>query len=151
MSDVHSSGYESRVVTMSDETERVAVQTYVPAYQKELWTADADRMGMTQSEFVRTMVQAGRSDFEFPPLSTVDAEPADVSIEGDTEGDDMFRDRILELLDSDEPVGWDGLVDALTEEIEADLDRTLETLQSEDAIRYSGRQGGYVLRDDGER
>lgn len=34
---------------MKEEAERVAVQTYVPTYQKKLWAEDADRMDVSQS------------------------------------------------------------------------------------------------------
>jgi hypothetical protein len=42
--------------------DRTPVTTRVPAYQKEVWEDDADELGMSQSEFVRTMVQAGRHE-----------------------------------------------------------------------------------------
>lgn len=42
--------------------EQTPVTTRVPAYQKEAWRADAEELGMSQSEFVRTMVQAGRRE-----------------------------------------------------------------------------------------
>ena len=47
--------------------DRVSVKTSVPEYQKRAWTENADAMDMTQSEFVRTMVQAGRRGFEADP------------------------------------------------------------------------------------
>jgi len=46
------------------DTERSTVMTYVPAHQKSEWTAHADELGMSQAEYVRTMVQAGRKGFE---------------------------------------------------------------------------------------
>ena len=46
---------------MSDD--RRSVKTYVPAEQKDRWQEHADELGMSQSEFVRTMVQAGRRGF----------------------------------------------------------------------------------------
>ncbi|MFT4957036.1 MAG: hypothetical protein ACI9EZ_000344, partial [Halobacteriales archaeon] len=52
---------------MTDEdvdTERSVVKTYVPAYQKALWQRQAETLEMSQSEFVRTMVQAGRRGFD---------------------------------------------------------------------------------------
>jgi hypothetical protein len=45
---------------MADD--RVPVTTRVPGYQKEAWLDDADELDMSQSEFVRTMVQAGRRE-----------------------------------------------------------------------------------------
>ena len=59
----------------ADGEERTSVRTYVPEYQKEAWAAHADELDMSQSEFVRTMVQAGRSGFE-PPESAPDQDSA---------------------------------------------------------------------------
>lgn len=131
---------------MSDESERVSVQTYVPRYQKELWAEDAERMEMTQSEFVRTMVQAGRSEFELPsPNESGKDSGSDQTANGGGDGVDL-PERVLELL-SEEPREWDELVTALTDDIEAELDRTLDELQGDDIVRYSGRHGGYVIHD----
>jgi len=47
------------------ETERSTVMTYVPAYQKAEWKEHAAELGMSQAEYVRTMVQSGRKGFEF--------------------------------------------------------------------------------------
>ena len=46
-----------------EDTSRTQVRTYVPAYQKSEWESHADELDMSQSEFVRTMVQAGRTRF----------------------------------------------------------------------------------------
>ena len=134
---------------MGDEGERVAVQTYVPAYQKDIWADDADRMSVSQSEFVRMMVQAGRSDFELPSSneSNEQSESPDPTSPAQS-GGDLFRERVLETLSPEEPLDWDELVAALTEELEAELDRTLEELQQDNVVRYSGRQGGYLIRED---
>lgn len=45
---------------MCADTDRVTVTVYVREYQKEEWTDHADRLDMGLSEFVRSMVQAGR-------------------------------------------------------------------------------------------
>jgi hypothetical protein len=131
---------------MSDEAERVAVQTYVPAYQKDLWADDADRMGVSRSEFVRMMVQAGRSEFELPPSHESNGRSADVNRPPPArDGEGVFRKRVLEILSPETPRDWDELVAALTEELEAELDQTLEELQQDNVVRYSGRHGGYLL------
>lgn len=133
---------------MSDETQRVAVQTYVPAYQKELWTNDAERMGVSQSEFIRMMVQAGRSELELSSSHETEVHPVEETEPTSAQNGGMaLRERVLETLSSDNPQDWDELVDALTAEIETELDRTLEELQQENVIRYSGRQGGYIIRE----
>ena len=46
------------------ETERVVVKTTVPAYQKREWAEHANDLDMSLSEFIRTMVQAGKRGYE---------------------------------------------------------------------------------------
>ncbi|ELY44139.1 DUF5805 domain-containing protein [Natronorubrum bangense] len=125
---------------MADD-DRVAVKTYVPQYQKEIWRAQADALEMSQSEFIRTMVQAGRQEFEIPS----DQSSAGAPTGTESEPDDEFADRILEVLERNGVLGWDGLVEALIDDVEADLDAELQRLQDENTIRYSGREGGYVV------
>jgi len=45
------------------DTERVTVRTYVPKYQRDEWDDHAEDLDMSRSEFIRTMVQAGRRTF----------------------------------------------------------------------------------------
>ncbi|WP_380676481.1 DUF5805 domain-containing protein [Salinigranum sp. GCM10025319] len=126
-----------------DDTERTRVQTYVPAYQKDVWQDHADDLGMTQSEFVRTMVQAGRRGF----LSVSADDPAgDPSSDSDP-GGERIEDAVVEIL-QDGPLDWDQLVERLTADVEDRLDDALASLQDENRLRYSGRDGGYVLTDE---
>lgn len=126
---------------MGDD-ERAAVKTYVPRYQKQEWNDHADELEMSQSEFVRTMVQAGRREFEIPTNSEpTESNPDSVSGTADLE------DRILTVLDQEEVLDWDELIDELVADIEDDVDAALSTLQDENHVRYSGRDGGYVRMD----
>ena len=133
-------------------SERTTVRTYVPQYQKDIWQSHADELDMSQSEYVRTMVQAGRSGFEPPENDRTDqgapatdsAEPA--SPDADPGGSGL-EDRVVEVLESGGHYDWDELLSALTDDIEQRLDETLQELQSADRVRYSGRHGGYVLAD----
>ena len=123
------------------DTERTVVKTYVPAYQKERWREHADELAMSQSEFVRSMIQAGRRDF------TVDDDDPELSgSEDETPGVDGLEDRVLDALD-DSYCSWDELVEVLTEDIEERLEITLQRLQRENRIQYSGRHGGYTIED----
>ncbi len=54
-------------MTTDKDEERVAITAYVPEYQREQWKGHANELEMSLSEFVRTMVQAGRKGFEEPP------------------------------------------------------------------------------------
>lgn len=123
---------------MSDaaDTDRTSVKTYVPAYQKAEWEGHADDLDMTLSEFVRTMVQAGRRGFEPGP-----EEPGSGDVDP---GGDGLESRVLELLATD-TYAWDELLTAITGDVEERLDDTIDHLQASNRIKYSGRDGGYVL------
>jgi len=124
------------------DTERTAVKTYVPAYQKTEWRAHADDLGMSQSEFVRTMVQAGRRDF--------DLDPVEPHTSGSDPGGCDLESRVLGLLESGGALSWDELLATLTDNVEADLEELLQELQEANRIRYSGREGGYTLVEGSE-
>ncbi|KAB1194169.1 hypothetical protein GJR96_12295 [Haloferax sp. MBLA0076] len=148
---------------MSDEDDRATVQTYVPTHQKEIWKAHADRLDMSQSEFVRTMVQAGRADFEVPSRgnetdvtpgvegekTALQTESSNHNISG--ENNDGLTARVVETLTAESHQSWDDLVSALTDDIEDRLESTLQDLQSEGRVVYSGRHGGYTLAEDDGR
>ena len=123
----------------SPDTSRKSVKAYVPAYQKAEWQAHADDLDMSQSEFVRTMVQAGRRGFE--PGREEPASP------DENPGGNALETRVLELLSTD-TYSWDELLEAVSDDIESRLDETLEELQATNRIRYSGRHGGYTLTGD---
>ncbi|ELZ98807.1 hypothetical protein C440_00585 [Haloferax mucosum ATCC BAA-1512] len=148
---------------MSDEDDRATVQTYLPAHQKAIWKEHADRLGMSQSEFVRTMVQAGRSDFEVPTKGNeagispgVERVKAGLQTENSNqpivgENNSRLEGRIVEVLETDSHHSWDDLVSALTDDIEDRLESTLQELQSDGRVVYSGRHGGYTLAGDDGR
>lgn len=122
------------------DTDRAVVKTYVPAYQKAEWQDRADELGMTQSEFVRTMVQAGkRGYFEAPDTDS------GAPTEDENDGTDQLEERVQRVLSSDEYLSWERLLEAITADIEDQLEDTLAELQDENVVRYSGRNGGYTL------
>lgn len=134
----------------NDDTSRATVTTYVPAYQKKRWRVHAEKLEMTQSEFVRTMVQAGRRKFEVPAGGeSGPATEAPTSMENrDDPSDDPdsgLEERVAAVLSEDDHLSWDELVGRLTADIEDRLDETLQRLQAENRVRYSGRRGGYAL------
>lgn len=126
---------------MSDD--RRSVKTYVPAEQKDRWQAHADELGMSQSEFVRTMVQAGRRGLS-PSKS---ANTAETASEDETPGSHTLKTQVERVL-AEGAHSWDELVDALLGDFEDQLEDALDTLQDRNRIRYNGRQGGYALVDE---
>ena len=136
-------------------TSRVSVRTYVPAYQRSEWDDHAEELGMSRSEFVRTMVQAGRRGFghtdsaatapETTGTGSLSQEPRlSPSSDADPQGLDV-EDRVVDVLRSTEYLSWDELLDAVTDDIEAELEAALQELQSSGRVTYSGRNGGYTI------
>ena len=123
--------------------DRQSVKTYVPTEQKDVWRDHADELDMSLSEFVRTMVQAGRRGFapdDSPPREEPASEPSD-------RGGHDLESGVREALESG-PRSWDELVDAVVGDVEDELEATLDELQDRNRVRYSGRDGGYVLTDE---
>lgn len=121
------------------DTSRTTVKTYVPAYQKRIWAEHANELGMSQSEFLSTMVQAGRRGFE--PVSELETTSANTT----TTNSSDLEERIEAVLADSGPLSWDELVTELTDDIEERLDDALHDLQSANRVSYSGRSGGYTL------
>lgn len=123
-------------------SERTSVVTYVPEHQKDEWKQHAAELGMSQAEFVRTMVQAGRKEFT---ISEPDREePA--SPDPDPRGSDL-ETRVLDALESGEALSWDQLVERLSDDFEDRLADCLESLQAQNRVQHSGRDGGYTTID----
>jgi len=128
--------------------DRQSVKTYVPAAQKAAWQTHADELGMSQSEFVRTMVQAGRRGFTMAPPSSDDrSDTPEPRSPGSHPRGDGLETRIERAL-SGGALSWDALVDTLTGEFEDELESALDSLQEDNRVRYNGRKGGYVRTDE---
>jgi hypothetical protein len=126
---------------MSDD--RRSVKTYVPADQKVIWQDHADELGMSQSEFVRTMVQAGRRGFSIED----DSNPVEPDPSGaDPRGNDL-EGRVEAAL-ADGVLSWEALVEAVFNDFEGQLEETLDSLQDRNRVKYNGREGGYTLTDE---
>jgi hypothetical protein len=133
----------------------VRVRTTVPAYQREEWDTHAEELGMSRSEFVRSMVQAGRTLYErgdesLEAIETTAAsdQPETPEKLGSSDVDprgDGLETAVVDTLDEHEYLSWDELVDVLTEDLEGRLEGTLQELQSADRVVYSGPNGGYTL------
>ncbi|AUV83947.1 hypothetical protein C2R22_09910 [Salinigranum rubrum] len=134
-------------MTDTPDSERTRVQTYVPAYQKDVWQEHADELGMTQSEFVRTMVQAGRRGFLSGKPGQKDGDSGGASSASNPQGTGI-ENTVVETLSNEGALDWDQLLARLTADVEDRLDEALSELQGENRVQYSGRDGGYVLTDE---
>lgn len=124
------------------DSERVSMQTYVPSTQRERWREEADELDMSDAEYVRTMVQAGRRSFELHAEDTSEGDTSD-----STPGVDGLEERVLDVLRDEGVADWDRLLAGVTDDIEERLETALDDLQTADRIKYSGRQGGYTVID----
>lgn len=132
--------------TMSGD--RRSVKTYVPAGQKTRWQKHADELGMSQSEFVRTMVQAGRRGFSLSEEGIPDESIPDEtgSDRADPGGNDL-ETRIESALVGGY-LSWEELVEEVFDGFEERLEESLDSLQERNRVRYSGPNGGYTLVDE---
>ncbi|MFB6112858.1 MAG: DUF5805 domain-containing protein [Halodesulfurarchaeum sp.] len=125
------------------DTERVTVTTYVPAYQKRTWKQHADTLDMSLSEFVRSMVQAGRRGFGSSSGLAENSEGTEVpSHDNRLDGDPRdgnpggnLRKTVLQTLDEEGPLTWEELLEEIVEEWEETLESTLQELDDENKIR----------------
>lgn len=130
------------------DSERVHVQTYVTSAQRERWREEATELNMSNAEYVRTMVQAGRRSFDlYTETGETDTAEEDRSSDA-TPGIDGVKSSVLDVLDEQEFADWDALLAGVTDDVETRLEDTLGKLQSSDRIRYSGRHSGYTVIDD---
>lgn len=129
------------------DSERVTVTTYVPTDQRDRWRADAEALDMSQSEFVRAMVQAGRRGFS---LGADTEEAVETDVAGANPRGSDLRTAILELLEREGELGWSDLVEELLGDLEGDVEAELIALQGENRIRHSPRRGTYALAGDAD-
>jgi hypothetical protein len=89
------------------------------------------------------MVQAGREVFNEQDTSPdfVDEDPGPLG---------NLDERVVDTLEQSGPLEWDALRQEVTGNIEDQLERILQRLQENNEVRYSGREGGYVLESDNE-
>ncbi|QDX41260.1 DUF5805 domain-containing protein [Salarchaeum sp. JOR-1] len=129
---------------MSEGAERTSVKTYVPRWQKEEWVSDAEELDMTQSEFVRAMVQAGRQNIQIG-AGEGGSEDLDPGGDGVETG---LKEDVRSCLESEGTLGWDELLAAVTDDVEDRVEEAIQSLEDEGAVRYRPREGGYTLVDE---
>lgn len=128
-------------MTGSDNsTERAAITTYVPEYQKSQWATHAEELDMSQSEFVRTMVQAGRQGFGDP-------DPDSPASSGSNPGGNV-EETILDALSRNGSLSWDDMVEVVLGDLESKLEDAIIELQSSGTITHHPRDGTYSLQEE---
>jgi hypothetical protein len=96
------------------------------------------------------MVQAGRRSFDLGGSGNDGTEPsAERGSTAANPGGNGLKDRVLDVLESNDVADWEDIRAAVTDDIDERLEKALSELQGEDAILYSGRRDGYVVVEDG--
>lgn len=130
------------------DTERTSVRTYVPVYQKEEWAENAEALDMSLSEYVRSMVQAGKRGFGGTGEATESNDREEPGIADATRVGEGLEHVILEILDEG-PHEFDELVDAIQDDLRRDADAVLTELEERDRVEHDRLDGGYRVTDDG--
>lgn len=127
---------------MATPPDRATVSTYVPEEQRDVWAEEAASMEMSLSEFVRSMVQAGRRGFSLAPgdADPVEGQPVDANPGGNDR-----KTAVLDLLGDRGPMTWNDLLESMAGDLEEGLDAALRDLQREGRIEHSPRRGEYEL------
>ena len=123
-----------------EDTNRTAITTYIPASQKAEWEEDAEALEMSQSEFVRTMVQAGRRGFGEPKSEQPDPQ-------GSNPGGSV-RETVLQVLDSNGELSWEQLFEQIATDLESRVESAVIELQEEGVVAHKPRDGTYTLVED---
>lgn len=135
-----------------DTAERAVVTTYVPQYQKQQWKNHAEDLDMSQSEFVKAMVQAGRRGFGGDGQSADPTTPSSTPEPQGSDGEDGVNDdlerTVLSALEENPYMTWEEIVESVIDDVETDLEETITALQERNKITHSPRRGGYVLMED---
>jgi len=122
------------------DTKRVSARTYLPEYQRDIWDDHADRLDMTRSEFIRSMVQAGRRGFTGDDID----ETPGAGDAGDDRLPAIASDTVLTALEQLDTIRYEELQEILVEDMTRALDAALDELQAENTIRHT-RDEGYTL------
>jgi hypothetical protein len=128
---------------VDEESETVSMKVHVPRWQKDEWVTHADQLDMTQSEFLRSMIQAGR-------LNIGQSRTDEIGSPDATPGGDDLEERVLDVLRGSGYLTWDDILAGVMDDIEERLEDALDAHQKDNRIQYSGRNGGYTVTVGGD-
>jgi hypothetical protein len=120
----------------TDDGAGPTLEIEVPANLQRVWEHQAKQAKLSVSEYVVRMTEAGRMSVQMQPAGGGDA--AAMSVE-------QLTEEVVEQLRHEEAVAWEELLDAISKNLEEQLEEALERLQEDGVVRYSGLQGGYRL------
>lgn len=119
----------------SKATNKKVVKTQIPAYQKQDWKDHAQELDMTLSEYLRCMVQRGRTAYAMDNLE-------DASKDTNPRGNNA-KDRLLDILQVDTPVRFEQIIESYATNIEIEVEDALIELADEERIHQTPR-GGWI-------
>lgn len=128
----------------ADETVQVTLR--VPRHQREEWQEHAADLEMDQSEFLVSMVQAGRREFEAEEPPARRRNRLEGGFEATTPGVDGLERRVIEVIREQGEARWEDLVEELVVDFEDAVVETLKGLENQGRIESDPRTG-YSLSD----
>jgi hypothetical protein len=134
------------------DTSRASVVVYTPAYQRDEWDKEAEELGMSRSEYLRMIIQAGRKHFNhnkgqerLTSMGKPETPIPDSEHPSNTFSDDIsLKTQILESISTEEYLTWNEIVDIVVDDIERYIDKTLDELRESNQIKYDGQKGGFT-------
>lgn len=104
---------------------------FVEEEMKEEWDEESDQLNMSRSEFIRSMVHAGRKQ-----ISQLNPKPEQES--------SNVREQVLAAIPKDEAKPVDEIVNEVVNPIEKDIqENILPHLDENNEIRFDPQEKGY--------
>lgn len=120
--------------------DRTSARVYLSQAEKTDWEAHADELDMSLAEFIRTMVNAGRREF--------DLEPVEIGSHTTNPWGETLEKEVQELLEERGPATVADIHDDLDDVPDDRIDEHLQTLQDHGRIEHIGPGKGYALTAD---
>lgn len=127
--------------TDTNDQSTVTVQCTVSEYQRSEWQAHANELGMSLSEFIRCMTQAGRNGFTDRDHESTSSSTNNSDAEQRSEA--TITIDLVDIIREQGPTRWDTLMSV----IETQVDEAMNSLQSTGTVLHSGKEGGYIVPD----
>lgn len=113
------------------------------------WVEDANDMGVSNAEWARRMIRAGRRQWGYDwteeaevPHIQADTTPSDPSEEAKV----IIKDAILRNLAADEGLSRDEILDLVAQDVERMILESLEKLMDEEEVQNRPSKGGFIRK-----
>ncbi|MBB6645220.1 DUF5805 domain-containing protein [Halobellus ruber] len=134
------------------DTSRATITVYAPVYQRDKWDEEAEELGLSRSEYLKMMIQAGRKHFDpdngqkkLTSIGGAETPIPDSDHPSNKFSEDIcLESQILEAISRGDYLTWNEIVDTVVDDIERYIDKELDDLRDSNQIRYDGQRGGFT-------